>query len=187
MTTADSIIAIENLVFEKKKYSMEDLVKALMANWEGLEPMRQEFLNAPKYGNDDDPADSIVVKVMDRIRATIEKVKDAWGSYFMIDGGTAAGYQTVGLAVGATPDGRFGLAHLTDAAAHRWREPTGMVHGGAEFCSEDPFTHMDLFNQRLNPFSWKGRTSLFSLPTCGNGYEKGRFPTFNLTSWTAPR
>ena len=52
----DSFAAIQKLVFDEKKYTMEQLVKALQANWEGCEEMRQDFWNAPKFGNDDDYA-----------------------------------------------------------------------------------------------------------------------------------
>jgi pyruvate-formate lyase len=39
---------------------MEEVIKALRANWETMK-MRQEFIeDAPKFGNDDDYADNIV-------------------------------------------------------------------------------------------------------------------------------
>ena len=51
-------------MFEKKRYTMEELLQALAANWSGNEAMRQDFLNAPKYGNDDDFADDWAVRFL---------------------------------------------------------------------------------------------------------------------------
>ncbi|MBU1672052.1 MAG: hypothetical protein KKF41_08150 [Actinobacteria bacterium] len=59
-TAADSIAAIKKLVYEERLVSMDELVKAIEANYEGYEKMRQTLINkAPKYGNDDDEADAI--------------------------------------------------------------------------------------------------------------------------------
>jgi pyruvate-formate lyase len=177
MTVVDSVIAIEKLVFQDKRYTMQELADALMANWEAREPMRQEFLNAPKYGNDDEFADGIAIKVMSCIRNTVQCFKDAWGWSFMIDGGTAAGYQTVGIAVGATPDGRYAMTHLTDgsrspmAGADR-NGPTAVLNSAAKF----PFTHMELFNQRFLPIFLEGENKKLFAAYLREWYNKGTIP-----------
>ncbi len=59
-TLADSVAAVQKLVFEEKAVAMDELVRALDANFEGYEPLRQTLLHkAPRYGNDDDYADSL--------------------------------------------------------------------------------------------------------------------------------
>jgi pyruvate-formate lyase len=55
----DSLTAVKYWIYDKKKYTMEQLVKALKAEWEGYEGMRKDFKAAPKFGNDDDYADSM--------------------------------------------------------------------------------------------------------------------------------
>jgi len=67
----DSIAAIQKLVFEDKKYTMEQLMTALEGNWEGFEEMRLDFWNAPKFGNDDDYVDVIA-------RQYFNLVADEW-------------------------------------------------------------------------------------------------------------
>jgi pyruvate formate-lyase/glycerol dehydratase family glycyl radical enzyme len=63
-TAADSLAAVKKLVFEDGQVSMEQLLQALQANFEGYESLRQTLLNkAPKYGNDDAYADSIAHEV----------------------------------------------------------------------------------------------------------------------------
>jgi len=58
----DSLIGVKYWIYDKKKYTMEQLLKALKADWEGYEDMRQDFRNAPKFGNDDDYADDVMVR-----------------------------------------------------------------------------------------------------------------------------
>ncbi len=59
-TAADSLAAIQRLVFQQNQVSMDELHRALLANFEGHENLRQTLLNkAPKYGNDDSEADGI--------------------------------------------------------------------------------------------------------------------------------
>ncbi|MDH5364413.1 MAG: hypothetical protein OEW82_04510, partial [Dehalococcoidia bacterium] len=42
----DSLISLKKVVFEDKKYTMERVLKALRADWEGYEEMRRDFINA---------------------------------------------------------------------------------------------------------------------------------------------
>ena len=56
---ADAAAAVKKLVFEEKKITMDELCKALDANFEGYEDIRQMCLAAPKWGNDDDYVDDL--------------------------------------------------------------------------------------------------------------------------------
>jgi formate C-acetyltransferase len=57
-TIADSLTAIKYMVFDKKLCTAKELYDAVMANWEGYEPLRQRILNeVPHYGNADPYAD----------------------------------------------------------------------------------------------------------------------------------
>jgi len=65
-TTVDSLLAIKYLVFDKKECTMEELLAALRANWEGYEVLQAKAKNrAPKYGRDDNEADELGRRVMD--------------------------------------------------------------------------------------------------------------------------
>ena len=57
--TMDSLAGIKYWVYEKKKYTMDQLITALKAEWEGYDDMRQDFKDAPKFGNNDDFVDSL--------------------------------------------------------------------------------------------------------------------------------
>lgn len=65
-TTVDSLLAIKYLVFDNKKCTMSELVDALRNNWEGHAVLEALAKNkAPKYGRDDDEADSMALRVME--------------------------------------------------------------------------------------------------------------------------
>ncbi len=49
--------AIKKLVFEDKKYTLEELNMTLVADFEGFDQVKADCLAAPKYGNDDDYVD----------------------------------------------------------------------------------------------------------------------------------
>jgi len=65
-TTVDSLLAVKYLVFDQRACTMEELTKALRANWEGHSVLQAKALHkAPKYGRDDDEADEIAYQVME--------------------------------------------------------------------------------------------------------------------------
>jgi trans-4-hydroxy-L-proline dehydratase len=65
-TTVDSLLAVKYLVFDQKLCTMEELIRALKANWAGFEKLQAAALyRAPKFGRDDDTADQLARRVMD--------------------------------------------------------------------------------------------------------------------------
>ena len=177
ITTADSLAAVQKLVFDERKYTMDELLTALSDDWEGHEAMRQDFLNAPKYGNDDDYADAWAAKLATRFEETLNQVVDAWGSKVTSDGSTAAGYQMVGLTCGATPDGRKATTVVSDGSRSPIpgmdrNGPTAMLNSAAKI----PFLHTDLLNQRfMSVFLENGNKRLFAA-YLREWYEKGTIP-----------
>lgn len=59
-TAIDSLAAVKKVIFDDGRLSMAELCRAIRANYEGFEAVRQTLLRrAPKYGNDDPGADEI--------------------------------------------------------------------------------------------------------------------------------
>ena len=173
----DSLAAIQKLVFDDRNYTMEELLSALKANWEGYEKMHQDFLRAPKYGNDDDFADEWAVKVMTRLNDTVSQVKDAWGSPVTFDGSTAAAYQIAGLPCMASPDGRLAGGHLADGsispmAGADQNGPTATLNSVGKI----PYMHPQLFNQRFMPEFLEGENKKVFAEYLREWYEKGTIP-----------
>ena len=110
----DSIYAVKKLIFEDKRYTLEQLQEALDNDWKDNEPMRQRFLNANKFGNDLDDVDEIAVKVSEHIRLVLESKRNIKGFFFRPSLFQFMGHTYAGPYMGATPDGRHGdefLAH----------------------------------------------------------------------------
>lgn len=65
-TTVDSLLAVKYLVYDKKECTLEELVKALKANWKGYEVLQAKAKNrAPKYGRNDRAADEFAKEFME--------------------------------------------------------------------------------------------------------------------------
>jgi len=175
---ADSLASIQKLIFDDQKYTMGKLIEALRANWEGYEEMRQDFLNAPKYGNDDDYADQWAVKLLTRVHdGTLRQVKDAWGWSVTIDGSTAAAFQSSGLMCGATPDGRRAGSPLADGtlspmAGADKNGPTAVLNSVAKI----PYMHSQLLNQKFMTQFLEGENRKLFAQYLREWHEKGTIP-----------
>lgn len=108
-TVADSLASMKYNVFEKKVFSMRDVLAALGRNYNGDEAMRQTFLNkTPKYGNDDPYVDEIASRAVNRANDIIEchpptpVRKASRRAYFL----PTTAHVYFGKVTGATPDGR---------------------------------------------------------------------------------
>ncbi len=108
-TVADSLAAIDSLVFDQKRLTMADLLSALEADFEGQEPLRQMLLNkVPKYGNDDDHADRFARLAAEIYCRAVEKHRSFRGGWYSPGLYSVTTHVAFGLMVGATPDGRRG-------------------------------------------------------------------------------
>ncbi len=185
INAANSFAAIQHLVFDHKKYTIEELVQALDANWAGYDEMRQDFLNAPKYGNDDDFADDWAFRFLVGINEASGTVKDAWGYPFTLDGSTATGYTMMGLTAGASPDGRMASSTLADGSLSPMAGtdntgPTAVINSAAKL----PYLHTELFNQRFMPNYLEGANKEVFAAYLKTWYEKGTIPhiQFNVVN-----
>jgi benzylsuccinate synthase len=151
----NSLIAIKKLVYDDQKYTMDELIEALKANWEGYEQMQKDFWNAPKWGNDDPYADALAKAFFEDI------VSREWRSIInysgapVSPGGQSVGfYLVMGTTMGPTPDGRFGGDPASDGGISPYmgtdrKGPTAVLKSASKI---NPFTQkFELLNQRLSP------------------------------------
>ena len=73
ITCADSFMAIKHCVYDKKYFTLLQLIDMLNANFEGYAAERKLLENAPKYGNDDDEADQMAAKIFNHIATRHEE------------------------------------------------------------------------------------------------------------------
>jgi formate C-acetyltransferase len=106
-TVGDSLAAIDWLVFDQKRVTMDQLLAALDADFEGQEELRQMLLNkAPKYGNDDDRADGFARLAAEIYCRAVEKHRSFRGGWYSPGLYSVTTHIAFGLMIGATPDGR---------------------------------------------------------------------------------
>ena len=114
-TAVNSIIAVKKLIFDDKKYTLDDFNKALDADFKGYEDLQEDMMNAPKYGNDNDYADEVAVETVDAFTDIIETYRDSdnrpYTSMILTLGATVPhGWKT-----GATADGRNSTMPVSDS------------------------------------------------------------------------
>jgi pyruvate formate-lyase/glycerol dehydratase family glycyl radical enzyme len=109
----NSVAAVKTLVYDEKKITMDELVKALDANFEGYEDLQKLCLAAPKYGNDDPRADFCVGAIYTHVADQFEKYETKFGK-MTLGMLPVSGNTPIGQWVGALPSGRKAGTPLTD-------------------------------------------------------------------------
>ena len=116
-TAIDSLAAIKKMVYDDKRVSLVDLVKALEDNFEGHEVLRQQLLNAPKYGNNDDYADAIGKQLEAYCNVWSRKGSELLGVQLDTRMVPITAHVVFGETIGATPDGRKAGFALSDGSS----------------------------------------------------------------------
>ncbi|WP_136081260.1 trans-4-hydroxy-L-proline dehydratase [Pontiella desulfatans] len=117
-TVTDSLAAIKKHVFEDKRYAMDALLDAVAKNFEGNEVMRQTILNrTPFFGNDDDEADGIALKVYNDLLGLIEGQPNTKGGKFHLNMLSTTCHIYFGKVMGATPNGRLAGKSISDGTS----------------------------------------------------------------------
>ena len=102
----DALAAIKKLCFDEKTLDKSVLVKALAANFEGFEEVRNRLLACPKTGNNDELTNGIMSALLDFYAETVDNVQGSVGGVFRAGTGGSMDYVTMSRGVGATADGR---------------------------------------------------------------------------------
>lgn len=112
---ADSLATIKLLVYEEKRISNEDLLKALQNNFEGYEIVRAMLLNrAPKYGNDIEWVDELGAKWARYFNEKLKNHINYRGGKYHTGMYTVSAHVPMGENVGASADGRYAKQPLAD-------------------------------------------------------------------------
>ncbi len=153
-TMTDALTAIQYHVFDKKTLTMDELLTALREDFESHERVRQMLLNrTPKYGNDDDYADDVMVDVFETYFDAIDGRKNTKGGTYHINLLPTTVHVYFGSVIGATPDGRRAGTPLSEGispvqGADR-RGPTAVIKSVAKM--DHVRTGGTLLNQKFTP------------------------------------
>lgn len=160
---ADSLAAIKKLVFEEKKISATELMDALNNDFEGEKGRQIQMMlihDAPKYGNDDDYVDCLVVKAYRSYIDEVVKYPNTRFNRGPIGGTRYAGTSSISANVGqgkgtlATPDGRKARTPLAEGCspshAMDTNGPTAVFKTVSKLPTHD-ITGGVLLNQKVTP------------------------------------
>ena len=136
-TTADSLAAIKELVFDDQVLTMSELVELLETNFEGKENVRQLLINrVPNYGNDDDYVDHIAKDVAEFFCREVTKHQSIRGGHFRPSFYSYGTHVLDGQFLGATPDGRMAGEAISNgispANAREKKGPTAVLKSAAK-------------------------------------------------------
>lgn len=127
----DSLLAIRELCFVRKKYSLAELLDAVRNNWKN-EEIRAEVLRCPFFGDESDVSTGLMRYLTDDFVAFAETLPALWG------GRVTVGYMLfmemywMAERIRATPDGRksgdFFARGLTPSSLHTIDSVTGAIN-----------------------------------------------------------
>ncbi|MCQ2131180.1 MAG: glycyl radical protein [Bacteroidales bacterium] len=117
-TITDCFTTIKKHIFEDKKFTMDQMLEALKKNFEGEEKMRQYIRNhTPFFGNDDEYADTIAVRVYEDLVKAIEGRPNTRGGKTCLNMLSTTCHNYFGSVCGATPNGRFAHFAISDGTS----------------------------------------------------------------------
>jgi len=184
-TITDAMTAIKYHVFDQKTLTMAGLLAVLRENFEGHERVHQMLVNkTPKYGNDDDYADGVMVDLFEVYFNAIDGRKNTKGGTYHINLLPTTCHVYFGSVTGATPDGRRawqpvseGISPVQGADRHG---PTAVIKSVAKM--DHARTGGTLLNQKFTPQLLKNDGDLDKLVHLVRTYFKldGHHVQFNV-------
>ena len=112
---ANSLSVIKQYVFENKEFTLDELSRMLLCNWDGFEQIRENIVNRAEFFGNDTDTDILVNRISKTLAEISSKYVPYRGGRYIF--GTLTGYEVSHISFGkntiASPDGRY----ATDAFA----------------------------------------------------------------------
>jgi formate C-acetyltransferase len=172
-TITDSLVSIKKNVFEDKKFSMDELLKACKADFEGYDEIFETvYNNTPKYGNDDDYADDILRDVSNSLQDAIAGRTTPKGSRTVVEFLPTTCHVYFGQVMEASPNGRHAGVPLPDGispekGADR-NGPTAVIKSASKI--DQLKTGGALLNQKFTPAVVQGEDGVSNLAVLIRSY-----------------
>ena len=161
-TITDSLVALKRLVFDVKCVSMREMLDALSRNFEGAPRMRATVLSMPKYGNDDEEADSMMRRAFTSYLSQVSGRPNTRDGTYRVNMLPTTCHVYFGEVMQATPDGRYagkplseGISPVQGADTHG---PTAVIRSAAKM--DHLKTGGTLLNQKFTPSVVAGEKGL---------------------------
>ncbi len=184
-TITDTLSAIKHHVYDNERMTMRDLVNMLTKNFDGFK--KEQMLlsrKSPKYGNDDEYADSIMQDVFEMFYNHVDGRPTVSGGRYHIQMLPTTSHVYFGSVIGATADGRHAGMPLSEGispvqGADKFG-PTAVIKSAGKM--DHIRTGGTLLNQRLSPELLKGEKGLNQLKGLVRAYFEmdGHHIQFNV-------
>jgi formate C-acetyltransferase len=186
-TVTDSLAAVKCHVFEQQDVTMDELLAAMEADFEGHGTLHHALLeHSPKYGNDDDFADSITEQVFDTYYDRLNGRPNNKGGKYRVNLLPTTVHIYFGSVVGAMPCGRKAGESVSEGISPSRggdrQGPTGVIKSAARI--DHVRTGGTLLNMKFNPQVLAGDDGIEKLAHLIRAYFKldGHHIQFNVTT-----
>lgn len=139
-TVADSLLAVQKLVYETHTLTLQELNQVLADNWQGHEQLRKKAISLPKYAHGDQEADALADRLLGDLCGIVKQCKNARGGNYIPSLFVYYYYQRYAPELRATPDGRCNGDYLSPGCAPSQVRPSADVTTPANSMANIDFT-----------------------------------------------
>ncbi len=172
-TISDCLAAIKYNVYDNKKISMHEIMRAIEANFVGFEQILNLLKNkSPKYGNDDDYADYLMVDVFEYYRNAVKKYKNTKGGNYSVNMLPTTCHVYFGEVMTASANGRLAKKPVSEGISPEKgadvNGPTAVIKSASKM--DHLTTGGTLLNQKFTPDTLKGQMGLIHMGNLVKSY-----------------
>ena len=155
----DSLIAIKTLCFDKKICTLDELLCAVRANWQGYDELRRAALSCNCWGDASEESSALASRLWDDLYAALDALPTRFGGKIGMGHLTYTEIRFWGEMTRATPDGRLGgtcfSQGLTPSRLHKIDSATTVVAAARALdfskCAANSVVNMVLPAARMTP------------------------------------
>ena len=183
----DMLTSIKYNIYDYRKFSWEELIKATDEDFIGYEQIQYELIyNSPKFGNDDDYADQQAVAVFEIYYDSVNGRPSSRGGIHRINMLPTTSHVYFGSVIGATPDGRKAFKPLSEGISPSQgvdkHGPTSVIKSASKI--DHLRTGGTLLNQKFSPSFFEDEDSYSNLTALIRSYFSmdGHHIQFNVVN-----
>ncbi|MBT3169043.1 MAG: glycyl radical protein [Candidatus Cloacimonetes bacterium] len=172
-TITDCLTSIKFNVFDEKKFSLKEMLKAVKNDYTGYEKLQNDLIyNTPKYGNDNDYADKNATEIFEIFFNSIDGRMSPLGATYRINMLPTTCHIYFGSVTGASTDGRNSGKPLSEGISPVQGAdklgPTAVLKSASKF--DHTRTGGTLLNQKFSPDFFKTDKNLNKLTALIRSY-----------------
>jgi formate C-acetyltransferase len=183
----DMLTSIKHNIYDRKKFSWEEVLRAVNSDFKGFEHVQHEMIyNTPKFGNDDDYADNQAVEVFEMYYDAVNGNPNTRGGVHRINMLPTTCHVYFGSVIGATTDGRNAFLPLSEGISPSQgvdnNGPTSVIKSASKI--DHLRTGGTLLNQKFSPSFFEDEDSYSNLTALIRSYFSldGHHIQFNVVN-----